>query len=371
MFRDEGLRNWVRANVVCGAQPLADERFGISASDKLLITPSVFNELNDKQRTNLLAFELGKVFYQKEIEPYPTRKALIQPVLSIDSASAESDSVQMKGNAPGSLDLGDSDDPSLFGYMFRAEILALPVNDPRWKDAEKVFHEATAGAIAAVRAPEDTSLAGWAGRVRPLAQQVQTQDQAIGRQRRWTALKQWTQNACRYMREPDPVPGRTDWGRTYLLNNLVVLPDEEIAAGLAAEGNQLLPCQLELIATLRSAAGPLDAAWLVSQLDDQRAAYNARRRAEADEYRARMADVKDPVIEAFRAVGKAVRNGVGKIVDTVTAPFVSGPDSGGSGSGGSSDRGGSGSDGNHSSGGSREGPALRQLKGIASGGGFP
>jgi hypothetical protein len=154
-FKDEGLMQWVKAHVVCRRQSLPDEKYGISATDQLMITPEVFNGpgLNDNQRISLLAFELGKVFYKQKIEGNPSRMGLAS---SLGAALPKGHLASSLGLAPSSgtdvvgdmknaeyltvnlPELGDSDKESHFGYVFRVALLKIPGN-ANWAETLKNF----------------------------------------------------------------------------------------------------------------------------------------------------------------------------------------------------------------------------------------
>lgn len=141
-FKNVDLRNWLRANVVCGRQLLADD-FGISADDQLKITPERFNTLDPSVRINLLAFELGKVFYRKVVETSPSRMQISEDFSSdtIDEmAHASYRGLSLRGQTPESLRLGDppGEGSSGFGYVFRAELLGISGAD--WKQTQAKFH---------------------------------------------------------------------------------------------------------------------------------------------------------------------------------------------------------------------------------------
>jgi hypothetical protein len=383
-FKNEDLRNWIRDNVKCEMQPAFDprvDRFGISASHQLLITPKVFKALHASQQVNLLAFELGKVFFVRNvIEADPSQKTT-HPYFSElewqDMAQAEYASVSLRqGESPKLINLTDSDQTSQFGYVFRVELLKIPSGHVDWTSARKQFH---AFADPIVRSANmSASLADWFRQTQSIGQQIETIDVMQGRTHRWQALEEWTEHACSYMTQEDvsiyfPEAARKDVGRvkefhTYLLNNLVVLDDEEITSGLANRGPSLSACQKNLIAVIRSAPAPIDAAWFVQQLDEQRSQYNARLKADADAYERQLRNAKDPIIDMVKTISKVVERGAGKLVDGIKFPFIYAPNA--SGSGGTYSYVGLGG-----SGGDRHptmGPTYVYLKGIAaSGGGIP
>jgi len=383
-FKNEDLRNWIKDNVKCEMQPAFNplvDRFGISASHQLLVTPKVFNALPPGQQVNLLAFELGKVFFVRTvIEADPSQKA-IRPYFSElewqDMAQAEFDSVSLRqGESPKLINLTDSDETSQFGYVFRVELLKIPPGHVDWTNARKEFH---AFADPIVRSANmSASLADWLKQTQSLAQQIETIDVMQGRTHRWQALEQWTGHACSYMTQEDvsiyfPEAARNEVGlvkdfHTYLLNNLVVLDDEEITSGLASRGPSLSACQKNLITVIRSAPAPIDAAWFVQQLDEQRSQYNARLKADADAYERQLRNAKDPIIDMVKTISKVVERGAGKLVDGIKFPFIYAANASGSGGTYSSvGLGGSGGD-RHPT----MGPTYRYLKGVAaSGGGIP
>ena len=381
-FKNENLRNWVRANVVCQRQLLGYDRFGIGATDQLNITPEVFNgrTLNDKQRINLLAFELGKVFYHRIVEG-TSRMGVVSSFIKAEMQVAEYKGVNLHGfgakSSPHSLEIGDLAEPdSMFGYVFRVVLLDMTSDETAWKETLKTFHTVVDPVVKTASLPDNrTSLEDWLNETQQLAQYVETMDVMQGRAYRWKALEQWTHSACDYMTQANvsiyfPEAARDDAElvkayRTYLLNNLVVLDDEEIASGLASSGVSLSSCEKNLIAVIRSAPAPIDVVWFVEQMDARRAEYNARVKAERDEYQRRLLAAKDPVIEAVKMIFTVVERGAGKLVDGIKFPFVyvaNAPP----GSGGTYSSLGLGPGGYRSP---KMGPTYYYLKGIAASGG--
>jgi hypothetical protein len=136
-FKDQGLRQWVQAHVVVQRQLLSYDKYGISATDQIVITPEVFNELADNQRVNLLAFELGKVFYSQVIAGTPSRMGIMNGFLREDMEA-------MKVAEYGGWNLHELGDPvyegaSGFGYVFRVAILKVPSGNASWYTTLKSF----------------------------------------------------------------------------------------------------------------------------------------------------------------------------------------------------------------------------------------
>jgi len=134
-FEDQGLRQWVQAHVVVQRQQFSYDKYGIGAIDQIVITPEVFNELADNKRVNLLAFELGKVFYTQVIAENPSRIGLMGGFSDADKGAmkfAEYDGWSLQ-------ELGDSDGASDFGYVFRIAILKVPSGNANWNKALKNF----------------------------------------------------------------------------------------------------------------------------------------------------------------------------------------------------------------------------------------
>jgi len=139
-FKNEDLRNWVRANVVCRRQLYRDD-IGIAAGDQLMITPEVFNYFDREKRINLLAFELGKVFYLRVVALSRSRMGIANEFSSaLEMGAAAYQGVSLVGLKPNSLHLGDLDGASQFAYVFRAELLQIPSGNADWKRTQTEFH---------------------------------------------------------------------------------------------------------------------------------------------------------------------------------------------------------------------------------------
>jgi hypothetical protein len=143
-FKNEDLRNWIRVNVVCRREPVL-VKFGISAGRQLMITPERFNTLDANERINLLAFELGKVFYLRVVEASPSGAQIRNNFLPSEieeMARAEYQGLSLRGQTPHSLNLGDPpwEGPSGFAYVFRAELFQIPSGNADWKRTQTEFH---------------------------------------------------------------------------------------------------------------------------------------------------------------------------------------------------------------------------------------
>lgn len=145
-LKNQDLRNWVRANVVCGHQPIPDD-FGISEyNGDLLITPEKFNSLDDNRRINLVAFELGKAFYDQMIRQNPRARVSMSLVRfsnrnAGEMGSSEYRGVSLIGQSPRSLHLGDIADNSGFAHVFRVELLQIPSGTADWNKTQQKFWE--------------------------------------------------------------------------------------------------------------------------------------------------------------------------------------------------------------------------------------
>jgi hypothetical protein len=189
------------------------------------------------------------------------------------------------------------------------------------------------------------------------------------RQGRWEQFRVWAHWACMYVH---PLHGADSSFevreaeieedkilRKDLLTHFVVLPADEITAGLASDSH-LSSCQVSTINTILAAPAPIDAKWLVDQMDYERAG-----------------GVAGAILRNFLArVSQGVKVGGTMLVTGITAPFVA------IGEGlSAAGRGGSRTEGSHSAerdsdhadshSGSitfHEGQAMHDLRGIASGG---
>lgn len=136
-FKNKGLRNWA-ATIVCGRELLDYDRYGIAAGNTLVIIPEVFNspKLTDSQRINLLAFELGKVFYIKNFprgDAFDYLDANKKTYLHVSP-------VTLWPKEEENYTLGDTDASSGFGYIFRVELLGIPTDGTAWDNVHKNFY---------------------------------------------------------------------------------------------------------------------------------------------------------------------------------------------------------------------------------------
>jgi hypothetical protein len=136
LFKDEALRSWA-ATLICERELWPDPTYGVAASQTLVINPETFNgtNLDDNVRLNLMAFELGKVFYQKY--------GLNSVINSLDAYQKKYsfDDKKYPPVSPATLDLGDSDAASFFGYVFRVELLKIPTQGALWNGVNTQFQD--------------------------------------------------------------------------------------------------------------------------------------------------------------------------------------------------------------------------------------
>ncbi len=102
---------------------------------------------------------------------------------------------------------------------------------------------------------------------------------------RWAKFNLWTLNSCVYIE--GTTPGSPEWGRpdlirardqklqSYLRGNLVVLPSDEIDAGLArgdtyGGDSAIARCQDRMIRMIRDLPSPVDADWMMDRIEYER-----------------------------------------------------------------------------------------------------
>lgn len=269
---------------------------------------------------------------------------------------------------------GQSSDLSFLGSLQQG---AAKIDDMR-RDARKAHAERMADLGTAVRRREE------------LKAYERSLKDAEDRRRRspWGALHEWTGKACTYMTYAQTIPlntidmsPATQFSREfrsmqeendrrelekvradvlikeYLLSHSVVMPRSEIAAGRARD-KALSSCQESILDMILDAPNPIDSKWLVAQLDAKR------------DYK-RGGGALGAII---RGIASDIGRGAGALVEGLKAPFVSD----GSDSGGDDRRSGSSEWNNGPRGAEPERPtrmpdvngeAMRQLRGIARGGG--
>jgi hypothetical protein len=134
--------------------------------------------------------------------------------------------------------------------------------------------------------------------------------------RGWRALRVWTSFGCRYMHPMDCSRASSEVQascrrldstlRSFLLEHFVVLPAEEIRAGLTEEGQELDSCQRRMIDLFLKAEGPLDAAWIVGRLDYERSG----------------GKLGEALRNVLLPIGDAIEQGTAMIVRGISAPFI-------------------------------------------------
>jgi hypothetical protein len=387
-FKNDSLREWIARNVVCQRQPVPTD-LGISAGEQLLITPEVFNRQGyaDKQRINLLAFELGKTFYAQALKRDESLSGWVSKFATDEMEGAEYRETALMGDTPRSLHLADLDTASKFSYVFRVELLGIHPGTCEqlahgtscdvWDETIRHFRAIVDPIVRTPSLSDNANaLSTWSQQTREFISYMENEDAALARAHRWRALLEWTGRACGYMstenvfRHDASVRFATEEAeyvpedRTYLRNTYVVLEDAEIASGLAQSGASLSRCQESLIGVIRTASAPIDVTWFLEQFDRQRAAYNDRLEAERKERLQRFLNTPDPVLEALKSIGRLVSGGAAKLVAGIAAPFlfIANPPAAPSDNSarGSSSR----SDDNHPT----MGPTYQQLRGVAASG---
>ena len=140
--------------------------------------------------------------------------------------------------------------------------------------------------------------------------------------------------------------------RDYLLNHLVVMSRADIEE-FKSEDASLTQCQIEMADLLSEANGPVDAQWMIRELD-------VRKRQEINKNR-------DPLDVLLHKLVKAIPIATAYIVRGITAPFIAIGNAVTIMPSGNSSNGNNGSSGN-SNFHYNDGRAAHQLRGIASGG---
>lgn len=138
------------------------------------------------------------------------------------------------------------------------------------------------------------------------------------RNARWAKFNAWTLNACVYVggtRAGDPEWGRPDLIRfreqelrNYLRGNVVVIPSDEIDAGLErgdrVGSGDLARCQDRMIGMIRDLSAPIDVDWLMDRIEYERRG-------------GRTGEIVSGVVEAVR---RAVVDGAADLLRTATGP---------------------------------------------------
>lgn len=134
---------------------------------------------------------------------------------------------------------------------------------------------------------------------------------------RWAKFNLWTLNSCVYI--VGTTPGSPEWGRpdlirvrdqklqSYLRGNLVVLPSDEIDAGLArgdtyGGDSSIARCQDRMIRMIRDLPSPVDADWMMDRIEYERRG-------------GRTGEIISGVIESVR---RAVADGTAALVTAVS-----------------------------------------------------
>ena len=122
--------------MICAKQPIAN-KYGISAGDNgdLLITPSVFNANSREISINLMAFELGKVFWLKHTDASGSAPPALLNLLNNQTIIGEMRKAKYGGVGLDDLTADSADGSSQLGIIFRAALLNLqPENQGEAKD---------------------------------------------------------------------------------------------------------------------------------------------------------------------------------------------------------------------------------------------
>jgi hypothetical protein len=126
-FKNDDLKNWIANNVICAKQPIAN-KYGISAGNNgdLLVSPAVFNANSGETNINLMAFELGKVFWLKHTDASGNAPPAILNLLNSQTVIEEMRKAKYGGVGLDDLTADSADGPSQLGIIFRATLLNLP-----------------------------------------------------------------------------------------------------------------------------------------------------------------------------------------------------------------------------------------------------
>lgn len=130
-FKNDDLKNWIANNVVCAKQPIAN-KYGISAGNQgeLLITPSVFTANSLETNVNLMAFELGKVFWLKHTDASGNAPPAILNLLNRQTIIEKMRKAKYGGVGLDDLTTDSADGSSQLGILFRAALLNLQPENP-------------------------------------------------------------------------------------------------------------------------------------------------------------------------------------------------------------------------------------------------
>jgi hypothetical protein len=129
-FKNTALRDWIANNVTCSNQSLPNS-YGIDAgpNGNLEITPSIFNALPWATQINLLTFELGKVYWQKQADASGNTPPALLNLIN-NPAIGQMQDAAYGGTSLGDLTSDQYDGSSRFGILFRATLLDLPAPGP-------------------------------------------------------------------------------------------------------------------------------------------------------------------------------------------------------------------------------------------------
>ncbi|HLX95710.1 MAG TPA: hypothetical protein VKU37_08190, partial [Verrucomicrobiae bacterium] len=125
-FNNDDLKNWIANNVICAKQPIAN-KYGISAGNNgdLLITPSVFSNNSRETNVNLMAFELGKVYWLKHTDSSGNAPPALLNLLNNQTIIGEMRKAKYGGVGLDDLTADSTDGSSQLGIIFRAALLNL------------------------------------------------------------------------------------------------------------------------------------------------------------------------------------------------------------------------------------------------------
>ena len=133
----------------------------------------------------------------------------------------------------------------------------------------------------------------------------------------WEALKQWVGMACLYAH---PGPADYDGERQYLRTHFVIVNRSDIDAWSAKDrkdGYKVSSCERELIGLARDASGPLDAEWVIQEMDYRRGG-------------GALGVFVRGVPKVIAAIPKGIGYGIVSLGDAMSAPDDSGAENAGS-----------------------------------------
>ncbi|HXS99669.1 MAG TPA: hypothetical protein VN915_03275 [Elusimicrobiota bacterium] len=142
-----------------------------------------------------------------------------------------------------------------------------------WREAERVEAGPSFDGVATgERTAESVQVESerLRSREQELAADAQRRQREAEERAPWEALRQWAGVACLYAQ---PGPADFDGERDYLRTHFVIVGRSDIDAWMAKDqkaGYKLSSCQRELIGLARDASGPLDAEWVIKEMDYRR-----------------------------------------------------------------------------------------------------